>query len=193
MPDYMILRFIEQTRAEAAAPAREIGALRVPGFRGPDLHHFLLHLRRIILRHNLRPVSWQGGVRHDPKNTSGMTGSGDVWDLVIALAPEPGLEDAGGMESVLVDAVLPDVYQRFIPSAAPTAPVSEERARRSAVARLEHEDRWPRQEVQDLGVSRQAYGDYVFRFKHVSTGATAFVPVSPDGQALGCLRSPAVG
>src|SRR3990172_6594585 len=142
MPDYVLFGFVEQG-PDGETPSREIGLLRLPAFRGPDVYHFLLHVRRIITKHGLHPVSWNGGVRHDPKNTNGLTGSGDVWDMVMTLTPEPELE--GGIEQVLVQKVLPDIYDRFILMPEDIV-VSEERARRSAVAQVEHDDGWRRED-----------------------------------------------
>jgi len=187
MPDYALLRFVEQG-PDGETPSREIGLLRLPAFRGPDVYHFLLHLRRIITKHGLHPVSWTGGVRHDPKNTNGLTGSGDVWDLVVTLTPEPEVEEAGGsVESVLVQEVLADVYARFIMVTADAA-VGEARARRSAVAQLEHDDGWQRQDLQEISVSPQPQGGWLFEFRHAG-GAVAYVPVSPQGQARGRVRT----
>lgn len=188
MPDYALLRFVEQG-PDGETPGREIGVLRLPAFRGPDVYHFLLHFRRIITKHGLHPVSWTGGVRHDPKNTNGFTGSGDVWDLVIALAPEPALEEGGGsIAAVLVQDVLADAYARFI-VVPPGVEVSEERARRSALAELKRRHGWSRAALQELGVSPRPYGDYLFAFRNVGSGAVAYVPVSPQGQARGWVRT----
>jgi hypothetical protein len=185
MPDYAILRLLEQ-EPDGQMPSRDIGTLRLPAFRGPDPYHFLIHLRRVIMNYDLHPLSWRGGVRHDPKNTNGLTGSGDVWDLLVTLTPEPELE--WGVESVLVEKVLPDIYARFIPTPV-DALASEARVRRSAIAQLEHEDRWKREALTEVAFTRQPYGDWLFVYDHQASRATAYVLVSPQGAARGRLRT----
>lgn len=194
MPDSAILRFHQEDPERGPDAALELGDIALPPFRGPDPPNFQVHLRQILHRHGLTPVSIEGGVWYNRQNSSGATATGDIWEWRITLAPPP---NAGGSRQAVLQALaegaLPELYDRLIGRNGPAT----EGASGDTVALtaghvyLEHRDHWAPEQLEVIAKRELRGGDLLFVFRERGSGDVAYVFVSPAGKVRGRLRAPA--